>query len=150
MHSSVRVSLGLLFTAALALPQALNPSTTPVTACQVSPVIKGEPPKDSNADAFGLHDWFVNADRTIWTSLEHWKAGPEGNKVIWIRPPGSELILTGRQVGTSKIFTLAKDRPAWYPTGFTVVDLIVPLPGCWEVTASAGRHELRFVTAVEP
>lgn len=150
MHSCVRLLLGSLCVAVSMLPQTLNSSRKAVTSCQVSPTVTDEPAKDPNADSFGFQDWFVNTERTIWTSHQHWKAGPDGNKVIWIRPAGLELTVTGTRIDNSKVWILAKDHPAWYPTGFTVVNLIVPFPGCWEVIAKAGTRELRFVTAVEP
>ena len=34
--------------------------------CPVTKTILDEPPKDPNADLFGVGDWYVNAERTIW------------------------------------------------------------------------------------
>jgi hypothetical protein len=124
-------------------PTAMPPST----GCPVSKTVKDEPPKDPNADRFGFGDWYVNADRTIWVRNNSWKAGSDGNKVIWIRPAGTKLVITGRRIDAPASPPRATaDRG--YPTGFTVTGLYFESPGCWELTAKAGSKELHFVTEV--
>ncbi len=115
--------------------------------CSVSKAIRDEPPKDPNADRFGFGDWYVNADRTIWVAKNSWRAGRDGNKVIWIRPAGTKLVVTGRRLdAAAPPLRATSDRG--YPTGFTVTGLYFPTEGCWEITAKAGSKELRFVTEV--
>jgi hypothetical protein len=117
------------------------------TGCPVSKTVKDEPPKDPNADRFGFGDWYVNADRTIWVRNDSWQAGGNGNKVIWIRPAGTKLVITGRRVDAPASPPRATaDRG--YPTGFTVTGLYFESLGCWELTAKAGTKELHFVTEV--
>jgi hypothetical protein len=115
--------------------------------CAVSGVIRDEPPKDPNADSFGFGDWYVNTDRTIWVR-GGFRVG-DGNKVIWIRPAGTNLAITGRRLDAPAP-PLLVDIPCCYPTGFQVTGITFPSPGCWEVTARAGTRELRFVTEVTP
>ena len=122
-----------------------TPSSLP--KCPTSKTVQDEPPKDPNADAFGFGNWYVNADRTIWVRNNRWRAGDDGNKVIWIRPVGTHLVVTGRRVDAeANPIRVTPDRG--YPTGFTVITMYFPSEGCWEITVKAGNSELRFVTEV--
>jgi hypothetical protein len=123
------------------------PPKPPSAACPVSKAVKDEPPKDPDADPVGFGDWFVNADRTIWVRKDSWQAGSDGNKVYWVRPAGTKLVITGRRIDAPAPPPRATaDRG--YPTGFTVTGLYFESPGCWELTAKAGSKELHFVTEV--
>ncbi|MFX3824768.1 hypothetical protein ACJBTM_10570, partial [Streptococcus suis] len=84
-----------------------------------------------NADAFGFGPWYINADRTIWASVPRagWSAG--GDKVMWIRPAGSDLVVSGRRLD-GEAPPLRADIPCCYPTGFQASGLIFPTGGCWE------------------
>lgn len=118
----------------------------PAIVCPVSKTIKDEPPKQPDVTLW-FGEWYVNADRTIWVAKSSWQAG--GNKVIWIRPAGTKLVITGRRLDAQAPPPRASaDRG--YPTGFTVTGLYFPASGCWEITAKAGSKELRFVTEVLP
>src|SRR5712692_4188940 len=118
----------------------------PPMVCPVSKTIKDEPPKQPDV-TLGLAEWYVNADRTIWVARNPWQAG--GNKVIWIRPSGTKLVITGRRLDAQAPPPRATpDRG--YPGGFTVTFLYFPTSGCWEGIAKAGSKELRFVTEVLP
>jgi hypothetical protein len=120
------------------------------TDCPVTRPVKDQPPDDPNADSFGRGYWYINADRTIWVGLpgnQTWRVG--GEKVIWIRPQGTELVITGERLD-GPAPPLRADIPCCYPTGFQVTGLIFPTEGCWEVTAKAGDSELRFITKVAP
>ena len=88
--------------ARLAAPQsAAEPASITEThlrrECAVTQSIRDQPPKDPNADPFPFGPWYINADRTIWAG---WDAascvsGQKGNKVLWIRPQGTQLRVTG-------------------------------------------------------
>jgi hypothetical protein len=69
--------------------------------------------------------------------------------VLWIRPQGTELVITGRRLD-AEAAPLEASIPCCYPTGFQATGLTFPIEGCWEVTAQAGEAELRFVTKVLP
>jgi len=120
----------------------------PAMVCPVSKTIQDEPPEQPDI-TYGSAEWYVNADRTIWVAKNSWQAGSGGNKVIWIRPAGTTLVITGRRLDAQAPPPRASpDRG--YPTGFTVTGLYFPASGCWEITAKAGSKELRFVTEVLP
>jgi hypothetical protein len=141
--------------ARLAAPQsAAEPASITEThlrrECAVTQSIRDQPPKDPNADPFPLGPWYINADRTIWAG---WDAascvsGQKGNKVLWIRPQGTQLRVTGRRLDADAP-PLKVTIPCCYPTGFQASGLFFPTPGCWEVTAKAGSSELKFVTKVK-
>jgi hypothetical protein len=140
--------------------------------CVVSKTVIGEPP-ETRADrlafsGFGYGAWYVNPDRTIWVR-GGWQAGPKGNKVLWAKPPGVGLVITGREIdragsppraitapgsppldGTGSLPRATTGGGPTYPWGFEVTGLYFDSPGCWEITAKAGREELRFVTVVLP
>ena len=123
------------------------PSTTD---CRLSELIRAEPPRDPNADPFGPGPWYVNADRSIWAGwfAGHWVSGSKGNKVLWIRPQGTNLKVVGRRLDGDGAMTLTADMRCCYPTGFQASRVYFPTSGCWEVTATAGSSELKFVTKV--
>ena len=123
------------------------PSTT---GCRVSELVRAEPPRDPNADPFGLGPWYINADRSIWAGWDagHWVSGSNGNKVLWIRPQGTNLKVVGRRLDGDGATALKADIPCCYPTGFQASRVYFPMSGCWEVTATAGGSELKFVTKV--
>lgn len=157
--------------AKLAEAPQLSVSTTS-KGCAVSKTVVGEPP-ETRADrlafsGFGYGRWYVNADRTIWVRGS-WQAGPNGNKVLWAKPPGAGLVITGREIdragsppraitapgspplhGARSLPRASEDGGSAYPWGFEVTGLYFNSPGCWEITARAGREELRFVTVVLP
>ena len=121
---------------------------SPPMVCPVSKTIKDQPPRQPDI-AYGSAEWYVNADRTIWVAKNSWQAGSDGNKVIWIRPAGTKLVITGRRLDAQAPPPRATpDRG--YPGGFTVTFLYFPTSGCWEVIAKAGSKELRFVIEVLP
>jgi hypothetical protein len=121
-----------------------------ITPCQHSELVWAEPPRDPNADPFGRRPWYVNADRSIWAGwlAGHWVSGTKGNKVLWIRPRGTDLKVAGRRLDGDGAMELRADIPCCYPTGFQASRVYFPTPGCWEVTATAGESELRFVTKI--
>ena len=124
--------------------------TRPRRECAITQSIRDQPPKDPNADPFPLGPWYISADRTIWAG---WDAascvsGGKGNKVLWIRPQGTQLKVTGRRLDADAP-PLKVTIPCCYPTGFQATGLFFPTAGCWEVTAKAGSSELKYVTKVK-
>lgn len=117
--------------------------------CQVSKTVHEEPPKDPNASRFGTGPWYVNENRTIWAGWDAASLVVGFNKVLWIRPKGTNLNITGRRLDAQSA-PLKASIPCCYPTGFQATGLNFPTAGCWEVTAKAGVDVLRFVTEVGP
>jgi hypothetical protein len=75
-------------------------------------------------------------------------SGGKGNKVLWIRPQGTQLNVTGRRLDADAP-PLKVTIPCCYPTGFQATGLFFTTAGCWEVTAKAGSSELKYVTKVK-
>jgi hypothetical protein len=116
------------------------------TACRVTPPVRTEPAKDPNADPFGHGPWYINSDRTIWAGATQMREGR--NKVLWIRPQGTELRVSGRRQD-GKAPPLTARIPCCYPTGFQSTALTFASAGCWEIRATAGTSTLTFVTQVK-
>jgi len=106
------------------------------------------PVSDPNADPFGSGPWYINTDRSIWVTAGRWVQGQEGNKVLWIRPQGTNLRVTARRLDGDEGTPLKADIPCCYPTGFQATKIYFPTSGCWEITATAGKSALKFVTKV--
>ena len=128
-----------------------EPGTEATDSCPVTEAIRAVPPRDPNADPFGSGPWYINADRTIWAGWDAVRmvAGPEGNKVLWIRPRGTQLTVSGRRLD-AEVPPPTASIPCCYPTGFQASGLIFPTEGCWEISAKAGNSQLTFVTRVGP
>jgi hypothetical protein len=144
-------------------PSASSPLAVPGTeatdSCPVTAAIRAEPPPDPNytssaqqgAGPVDIGPWYINADRTIWAGWDaaRMKAGPQGNKVLWIRPWGTQLTVSGRRLDAEAPPPTAS-IPCCYPTGFQASGLTFPTEGCWEISAKAGNSQLTFVTRVGP
>jgi hypothetical protein len=91
--------------------------------------------------------WYVNADRTIWATAGELMAGPEGNKVGWIRPAGTQLVVTGRRLD-AQAAPADIDILCCYGGRFQASGIMFRSAGCWEISARAGDSELRFVTRI--
>src|SRR5439155_10999956 len=102
-------------------------ATSYPSECAVTPTIVDEPPRDPNADPFGKGPWYINSDRTIWVG------GPCSaglNKVLWIRPAGTDLKIAGRRVDAPAP-PLEARIPCCYLSGLQVTGLTFPTEGCW-------------------
>jgi hypothetical protein len=124
-----------------------EPAST--ATCPVTATTYDRPPSDPNPffPHIGFGSWYINADRTIWAT-----AWPEGfrrgdNKVMWIRPAGAQLIVTGQRLDV-RAAPLGAEIPCCYPSTFQASGLSFPTSGCWQVTAKAGTKELQFVALV--
>jgi hypothetical protein len=129
-------------------PYPASAQTGTASPCNETPMVDAEPAKDPAADLFGRGPWNVNIDRTIWvqSGTAPWHQGLN-RKVMWIRPEGALLSVTGRPAGgTSHL--LFTETPGMFRTGFATSSITFPVPGCWTVTARAGDKTLEFVTRV--
>jgi hypothetical protein len=119
-------------------------------ACRVTEMVRELAPQFAGADTFGSGPWFRNADRTLWAGMghiSHLTTIRRGNKVMWIRPQGTQLTITGRHID-GEAPPLQARVPCCYPGGFQSTGLIFPTEGCWEISAKSGTSELTFVTRV--
>lgn len=155
MRRLLRGGIVLLVLTAAATASLAN-QAQPITAqpplestCPITKPVQAVPPNDPNA-AFGAGPWYINADRSIWAIAGQWREGREGNKVLWIRPQGTELTVTARRLDGAEGRSLRANIPCCYPTGFQASKVYFPSSGCWEVTATASRSVLKFVTQVRP
>ena len=143
----------MLIVCILLTPGATRASGQDATerSCPVTPTVRETPTKDPNADPFGNGPWHANGDRTIWVnnwSFPEWRQGLN-RKVMWIRPAGTQLSVTGERLDGPSA-PLEATMPCCYRTGFQVGTVTFPTSGCWKVTATAGDRILEFVTSVRP
>jgi hypothetical protein len=156
MKATIFALVGIFVGALIVVAQ--SPSER--TACPTSSLVTDSAPSDPNADHLGPAAWYINADRTIWAGPvpdRGWASGGrlfsgggnvKGEKTYWVRPAGTQLVISGHRIDAAAS-PLEAHIPCCYPTGFQIVALHFPTQGCWEVSASAGEHQLRFVTEVK-
>lgn len=132
---------------ALACPTGDVAAESPAESCPASRPVRAEPPRDPNADPFGSGPWYINEDRSIWAGGDATGMREGSNKVLWIRPQGTDLKVSGRRLdGESP--PLTAHIPCCYPTGFQSTSLEFASSGCWEIKATAGESTLTFITEV--
>ena len=148
-----------LLLAAITVAAEVQSSAQQTAVCDGTATVQATAPEDPSADP--VHgDWYLNEDRSIWVSVprDGWPAGGQvyrgnlvikGQKTYWVRPRGTELKITGRRLD-AEAPSVEADIPCCYTTGFQIVALHFPTAGCYAVRATAGNHELRFVTKVLP
>jgi hypothetical protein len=142
---SILILFGICCPASLtdAVPETRAPNT-----CPVSKTVMTEPERVAGAGRFGYSAWYVNEDRTIWVRNDSWRAGPSGNKVLWKKPIGTILRVSGKRLDGPAAPTHTGYTDSKY--GFAVTGLYFESPGCWAMTADAGTERLEFVTEVLP
>lgn len=119
-------------------------------SCALTAPIRAKP-TDPPAEASIGGWWYANVDRTIWAGWDavRMSAGSKGNKVLWFRPKGSELIVKARRVdGDSAAAEI--DIPCCYGGQLQASEITFPSEGCWEIAAKAANRELVFVILVYP
>jgi hypothetical protein len=131
----------LVAVVALLAGQASARAASEPGECPVSKTVRADAPRDPNADPFREALWYINDDKSIWAHAGGW------GKMYWVRPQGTDLVITGRRLDGSAA-PLQAYIPCCYTSGFQIVGLTFPTGGCWEVTAKSGENALRFVTRV--
>jgi hypothetical protein len=126
-------------------------------ACVVTEPTWLTPPEDSAVLSEPAPAYYLtNPDGSIlagawWWDLED-HAIPfdeQGIKIGWFRPAGAELTITGERLD-GRPDPLESVVPCCYPTRFQASGLTFPIPGCWEITATAADSELVFTVWVAP
>ena len=118
-------------------------------SCPATPYSEERPP-DPNTASFSR--WWYHGDR-IWLALAppyegRWYAGEPALKVLWYSQVAGELSIAGRQLDAEGV-VLSADVPAGYEhVEYQPSSILVPEPGCWEITGSVGEQTLRVVADV--
>jgi hypothetical protein len=150
--NGVRIACGLVACLVLSIVSdvSADPNRQTRVACVPTRTVQDEPPTEPGASPFGRGEWYVNHDKSIWLGWHkgHWRSGPGGNRVVWIRPSGEQLTVVGRRLDQKSPPLIAR-IPCCYRRGFQVASMIFPTDGCWEVTGKAGKKTMRIVVAVE-
>ena len=133
--------------ALLLLPSLYQaPAPQQSSSCAETAAVRREAPPQEGADPLGSGPWYINTDETIWALKQPWRPGAP-LKTAWIKPGRSTLRVIGRRLDASAP-PLQASIPPGYSEGFQASALMFPTPGCWEVTATAGTHTLKFVTRI--
>src|SRR5829696_2245185 len=104
------------------------------TDCPASRPVPERPPDDPRASSFASPHgtWYANEERTLWAWW--WgRTGTDGYKVLWVRPIGAQLNVSGRRLDSgSEAPGLTAHIPSGYPYSFQASGLSFPDAGCWE------------------
>ena len=149
-------------------PTGAWPADCPVTAPAVAPEPTQSPLSlciGMRRDPIRTERWYRSQDGHIWTPDWGFSGGvgnsftPGRNKVLWIKPVGAQLEITGRRLDGDAP-PLQADLPCCYPGDYQASSLVFPTTGCWEIVArlAGGAAEaggtsgpsLRIVTYVRP
>ncbi|CAN5709029.1 hypothetical protein BH23CHL2_BH23CHL2_30320 [soil metagenome] len=120
-------------------------------ACVTTPFSDGEP-LDASQAAF-TDTWYGDDSEGLWAGLgrEHEGIWTTTNRVLWWRLNPVPIEVTGQRLDDD-----APRMNAELPDGYEgfphhISILRFPMPGCWEIEASAGDEmHLRFVVDVVP
>lgn len=127
--------------------------------CPVTPLVRATEPTPApqsplRRDPIPTQWWYRSPDQALWAPASHLGGGGAGRtKVVWIKPVGARLEVTGRRLD-GPAAPLGVEFPEGYPGDFQASALIFPTGGCWEVEArivGAGPTSvLRIVAQVQP
>jgi hypothetical protein len=116
--------------------------------CVESVEVNDRPPDDVGASSFASPGatWYANDARTMWAWW--WgKKSDGGYKVLWIRPPGMPITVTGKRLDSPE-GKLTADLSGGYPNTYQTSGLYFSSPGCWQIDATAAGRSMTFVTRI--
>jgi hypothetical protein len=118
-------------------------------SCAATPFSEQRPPDPHTAS---FSSWWYEGDG-IWAGLAppyegRWFAGEPALKVLWYSDVAGELRISGTRLDGSS-GALSVDIPSGYEqVAYQPSAILVPEPGCWEVSGSVGHSTLRVVAEV--
>lgn len=124
-------------------PAAPAPGDCPVSAPELA-----QPPDDPHSEPLSSGLWYINPARSIWAGWgeTNLRVGP--NKVLWMRPAGSELAVSAERLDGAGEFRA--EVPCCYPNGFQISGLHFSTAGCWRISARSGEEAFKFTVRVQP
>ena len=135
---------------AASAPAAAVDTAAPVGAgdCPVTASVTWRPPDSGGRDPLPHGPYFRSPDGRIGTAdRQPWSTG--GMKVLWLKPVGSRLEVSGRRLdGEAPPLRADLHGPQAYPGDFGASGVHFPTVGWWEVEARADGSVLRFVVSV--
>ena len=127
-----------------AVPQASE-------TCLVTPPSDERPPSQLVASWSGSK-WYHSLDRKIWIAYDniarHAAGGP--GKVLWVKPEGAELTVTGRRLDGEAPPLEVEVAPYYREQNLNPSGISFPTAGCWEIEARTDASVLRIVVEVYP
>lgn len=148
------VWIGLMFVLAGmagASDRVIRAEATPAR-CPENPTVLMSVPTPAAPDLYtvagGEFAYFVSADgeSSVYAD-QRFEVGE--NKFGFNKPDGATATVSGRRVdGDAPPIGVEQFPPGSYPRNFEVMALMIPEPGCWAVTISAGSSTLTFFAEV--
>jgi hypothetical protein len=140
------ILVGLLLFAYAETQAPAPPGARTGTNCSVTPRVEDHPPDDAHASTFADGTWYANSERTIWAWW--WGKRTDGDyKILWVRPVGTQLRITGRRLDGDAPALTAK-IPTGNPYTYQASAVAFPTDGCWEIEGSAGDARMKFVVRI--
>jgi hypothetical protein len=143
-----------LLLAPVAFSQPAVPAQVPCSVTQ-PPVPAFVPPAPYSSEVSEDTFWFGTPE--LWTRLPRHAGFAQRDKLFWWRPgydgrieQRPNIILTVRQTDSGVTSVVAEPATnAFFDGRWSMLSaLIVPKPGCWEVTGTYAGHQVKFVTEV--
>jgi hypothetical protein len=156
----MRLFSALLILSGLTLMAQQPPASCPVTTPSYPRFVPPIPiSAQQGAFYFGTDELWTQISSPVWTALPRWDAGYRQKIVWWTRgyrwriDPSPALTVSGRKLDGSApplIFTGANGSYRDDMGSFIMSGVVVPAPGCWEITGRLNLTELKLVVWVGP
>lgn len=132
----------LLLASAIAFSSLLPQATR--ESCSVTQAVQDTAPPEPHADPVRGY-WYKSADGKLWAPAAQPGTISAGIGSYWVRPAGTHLAFSVRRLDVPGP-AITSDEQAGYSSGFFYGGPSLSGEGCWEVTATAGPSQVKFVT----